>query len=176
MQTKITLILVISGMMFGWVFTNFLLVIPTIFTGLQDILLNESVNIIDLLSVLNVVGFPFVVSLFIVFMDNFEGEISPIKSDVALGLTLVAVFLTIAGIGRIFLLSLDSDVSLAATNLLVNDTGICAINDCLLTMRWSSIPSLILFPTIIIAGIWAYQGLSKSVKFQIDSYQNLKKN
>ena len=172
--------------MLAWSLINFLLILPILFPGLQILKVSEvlpfinlnaqTVTIIDVISVINVFGSGLVVGLFILFIDNFEGEISAIKTAVAASLIMVCLFVGIASLGRLFLPTLNSDVTLSSTIVSVNDTGLCSINPnslgtCLLTMRWSTIPSLIIFPCVILCGIWAQTELNLSAKHALSETQ-----
>ena len=185
-ETKISLILTIASLMLAWSLINFLLILPILFPGLQILKVSEvlpfinlnaqTVTIIDVISVINVFGSGLVVGLFILFIDNFEGEISAIKTAVAASLIMVCLFVGIASLGRLFLPTLNSDVTLSSTIVSVNDTGLCSINPnslgtCLLTMRWSTIPSLIIFPCVILCGIWAQTELNLSAKHALSETQ-----
>ncbi len=185
-ETKIRLILLLSSLMITWSIVNFLLILPILFPTLQTLSLinifpflsnvaDSSISLIDVISVINVLGSGIVVGLFILFIDNFEGEVSPIKTATAVSLILVCFFIGLASLGKIFLPALNSDVTLSSTILLVNDSGVCtlsqSVNSCLITMRWSPIPSLIIFPSVILCGIWSQTELRLSEQHALSQSQ-----
>lgn len=173
--------------MLSWSIINALLIFLILFLNIQAMSITQlipylsnsadkTVSIVDVISVINIFGSGLVVGLFILFVDNFEGKVSPIKTATVASLIMVCLFIGIASLGKLFLPTLNSDVILSSTILMVNDARKCVINTknlgtCLITMRWSPIPFLIIFPCILICGIWFQSELNLSIKHSLSLTQ-----
>lgn len=135
-------------LMSSWAVTNFLLILP--------ILLNVSDTGINLIATWNIIGSVLVPSLFILFIDSFEGQVEATKVGVATATIGAAIFIAISG--------LFNDIAISSTIVVVGD---------LTTMRWSPITSLAIFPTVLLAGYWTQKELIKSSKHAFDPRQIL---
>lgn len=151
LKSGIRLVLLMSLLMSSWTITNSLLVLP--------LLLDLSIQseIVQLIASWNVIGSAIVPSLFILFIDAFEGEIDVKKSSIAVACVVTSVFISLMGI-------ISGDITLSSTIVIPEGTD-------LITMRWSPITSLAIFPTVILCGIWTQSELGKAKKHVIDEHQ-----
>lgn len=145
-KTKISLVNIMSVLFLVWGITNLLLIIPNLF----DVE-------VSWIALLNVIGSALAPSLFLLFADRFEGQISAIKTSVSVSVVLLAVFVVIVSLWI-------EDISIASVIVVFEDEN-------LVTMRWAEIPSLFLFPAILLTGFWVRSELNSTLEHAIDNRQ-----
>ncbi|RMG20838.1 MAG: hypothetical protein D6732_28165 [Methanobacteriota archaeon] len=134
-------------MLFGvWGITNLLLIIPNVL----------EIQILPI-ALANIIGSAFAPALFLLFADRFEGRVSPLKTSVAVSMILLSIFVVIV--------SLWTGILDIATVVLIIES------ESLITMRWAEIPSLFLFPGILLTGYWVRQELKSTGEHAIDERQ-----
>ncbi len=146
-RTGIRLVLQMTLLFVLWGVTNSLLMFPNFLSNAE----------IETIALLNIIGSAFAPSLFLLFADRFEGEVSPVKTSVATTVVALAFFLAIVS-------SAIGDVSIAAEIVILEEEG-------LKTMRWAEIPSLFLFPAILLTGYWVQKELNLAERHSIDPKQ-----
>ncbi len=129
-----------------WGTTNTLLILPNLFP-----------ISIETVALLNIIGSALAPSLFLLFADRFEGQISAVKTSVSVSVVLLAVLIVIVSLWT-------GDISVSAVILSLETEG-------LITMRWAEIPSLFLFPTILLTGYWVRNELDATLEHAIDERQ-----
>ncbi len=145
-NTGISLVHVMTLLFVTWGTTNLLLILPNIFP-LQ----------IRMIALLNVIGSAFAPALFILFADRFEGQVSPIKTAVATATPLLAIMTVV--------------IALWTDNLSVATVVLPIETENLITMRWGEMPSLFLFPSILLTGVWVHQELNATILHAFDKRQ-----
>lgn len=145
--SKIWLVLLISTLMTSWTITNFLLILPLLLDSVSE-------NTIATIASWNIIGSALVPSIFIIFIDSFEGKSDPKKIGIATATIGAGVSIAIAG--------MIGTIDIASTIVVVND---------LTTMRWSPLSSIVIFPTVLLCGYWTQTELKKNQEFAYDPQQ-----
>ncbi len=145
-RSRVRLVLIVTLLFLFWGLTNVTLILP-IYTDVP----------IDPLSTLNAFASSFAPALFLIFVDNFEGETSPTKTAVAVSIVAVSGFLAIAA-------NVTGVYSITSTILYLESED-------LYTMRWSPIASLALFPPVLMTAYWLNQELSTARTYSTSDQQ-----
>jgi len=154
-RTNIRLVILMTVLMTSWMITNSLLILPILFTSLTV----DSMGV-SLIASWNIIGSAVVPAVFIIFIDAFEGDIDPKKIATAIATIMVAIFIALIGLSQ----GTEGVQTIAATIVALPEEG-------LITMRWSPIASLAIFPTVIACGIWTQRELNQSRIHAIDTKQ-----
>lgn len=146
-----------SALMGVWALTNLLLILPLIFSDF-----NSNPEIINLIATWNVIGSALVPSIFILFIDGFEGGYEFKKIAVASATVGASIFIAISGLIASLTFGGTEGISLSSTIIVV---------DGLTTMRWSNLTSVVIFPTVLLTGYWIQKDLATSKKHALDPRQ-----
>lgn len=152
LKTRIATVMLQTILMTSWSLTNLLLILPLIL-GISD----PSNSLVIGIAGWNIIGSSIVPSVFILFIDSFEGKIDPRKTALAVSTMVGATIIAIVGV---FL----ADISIASTIVVPSGSE-------LVTMRWSPLASLLIFPTVLICGYWTRNEINYSLQFAYNSQQ-----